>query len=402
MTRSQVTPKETATVITSESQALSVARELAQSFSVDAAERDRYRILPKSQLRTLFASGLGGITVPKRFGGADVSIGTLAKVVALLSEADGAIGQIPQNHFYALEILRINGNEAQQQRLYREALAGVHLGNALAEFTSSAAHQRSTQILPEEGGYRLQGRKFYATGALFADRIPSAAKDENGKEVLVFVPRHEPGVSVIDDWSGFGQRTTGSGTVLFDQVKIERQDIVPFDSAFERPTAAGPFAQIIHAAIDLGIGRAAFADMLHFIRTRSRPWPDSGLDHAAEDPLTLDRIGHLAAKLRAGEVLLQEAGEAVDIARHTPDEQTVAAASVQVAAVRAWTTEVSLESANLLFELSGTRSALSEHNFDRHWRNARTHTLHDPVRWKYPIIGNYVLNGVLPPRRGTL
>lgn len=142
--------------------------------------------------------------------------------------------------------------------------------------------------------------------------------------------------------------------------------------------------------------------MLSFIRSHSRPWPDSGLDRACDDPLTLDRIGQLAARLQAGDALLSEAGHIVDSAQNNPDEHSVALASVRVAAVRAWTTEVSLEAANLLFELSGTRSALREHNFDRHWRNARTHTLHDPVRWKYPIIGNYVLNGVLPPRRGTI
>ncbi len=73
-----------------------------------------------------------------------------------------------------------------------------------------------------------------------------------------------------------------------------------------------------------------------------------------------------------------------------------------MAKARAWTTEVALEAGNLLFELGGSRASLREHNLDRHWRNARTHTLHDPVRWKYPVIGNYLLNGVLPPRRGTL
>ncbi|MCC3718472.1 SfnB family sulfur acquisition oxidoreductase [Rouxiella badensis] len=402
MTISQVSPKNPASIITSAQQALSVARELALAFRVDAAERDRERVLPFKPLEALFASGLGGITVPKHVGGAEVSAAVVAEVIAILSEADGAIGQVPQNHFYALEVLRINGSEAQQQRLYREVLAGVHLGNALAEFSSPSAHQRSTAVLPNGGQYLLHGRKFYATGALFADRIPTAARDAEGKEQLVFVPRHQDGVNVIDDWSGFGQRTTGSGTVVFEEVSVNADDIVPFYSAFERPTTVGPFAQIMHAAIDQGIARAAFNDMLNFINTRSRPWPDSGLDRASDDPLILDRVGQLAARLQAGDALLQEAGEAVDIAQRDPNASTVAEASVQVAVVRAWTTEVSLEAGSLLFELSGTRSALREHNLDRHWRNARTHTLHDPVRWKYPVIGNYVLNGVLPPRRGTI
>lgn len=402
MTLSQVIPKHPAAVITSAQQAVSVARELADAIRSDSVIRDRDRILPVRELEQFFASGLGGITVPKRFGGAEVSTSILAEIISIISEADSAIGQVPQNHYYALEVLRVNGSPQQQQRLYTEVLAGVHLGNALAEFSAPAAHQRSTSILPQGDHYLLQGRKFYATGALFADRIPTAARDENGKEQLVFVPRHQSGVTVIDDWSGFGQRTTGSGSVLFEQVVIGAEDIVPFSPAFERPTSVGPFAQIIHAAIDQGIAQAAFNDMNGFLRKHARPWPDSGQDRATDDPLTLDRVGLLAARLQGGEALLNAAGHAVDVAQVTLDAESVAEASLQVAVARAWTNDISLEASNLLFELSGTRSALREHNLDRHWRNARTHTLHDPIRWKYPVIGNYLLNGVLPPRRGTI
>lgn len=395
---SQVQPKQPAESVRSEQQALDVAAQLAQQFREGAATRDRERELPHHPLRALFQSGLGAITVPEAYGGIAASTATLTSVISLLSEADAAVGQVPQNHFYALEVLRLNGSESQKQRFYGEVLAGVHLGNALAEFSARAAHQRTTAICNNV----LNGSKFYATGALFADRIPTAARDEAGIEQLVFVPRHQPGVTVIDDWSGFGQRTTGSGSVLFDNVPVEPDDVVPFQSAFERPTALGPFAQILHAAIDQGIAQAAFNDMLDFLRQRARPWPDSGVSRASDDPLTLDRTGRLAARLRAGEALIEEAAAAVDAAQRQPDAGTVALASVEVAKARAWTTEVSLEAANLLFELGGTRVSLREYNLDRHWRNARTHTLHDPVRWKYPAIGNYLLNGVLPARRGTL
>lgn len=395
---SQVQPKQPAESVRSEQQALDVAAQLAQQFREGAATRDRERELPHHPLRTLFQSGLGAITVPEAYGGIAASTATLTSVISLLSEADAAVGQVPQNHFYALEVLRLNGSESQKQRFYGEVLAGVHLGNALAEFSARAAHERTTAIRNNV----LNGSKFYATGALFADRIPTAARDEAGTEQLVFVPRHQPGVTVIDDWSGFGQRTTGSGSVLFDNVPVEPDDVVPFQSAFERPTALGPFAQILHAAIDQGIAQAAFNAMLDFLRQRARPWPDSGVSRASDDPLTLDRTGRLAARLRAGEALIEEAAAAIDAAQRQPDAGTVALASVEVAKARAWTTEVSLEAANLLFELGGTRASLREYNLDRHWRNARTHTLHDPVRWKYPAIGNYLLNGVLPARRGTL
>ncbi|KGT95868.1 acyl-CoA dehydrogenase [Erwinia typographi] len=394
----QVQPKHPAIRLETARQALAVAQELAADFRRDSALRDRERQLPHTELQQFFASGLGAITVPRAWGGIDIPTATLAAIVAIISEADAAIGQVPQNHYYALEVLRVNGSEAQQRRLFAEVLAGVHLGNALAEFSSPAAHQRTTRI----EGLRLNGNKFYATGALFADRIPTAARGEDNKEQLVFVPRQQPGVSVIDDWSGFGQRTTGSGSVQFVDVAVSAEDVVPFQTAFERPTTVGPLAQILHAAIDQGIARAAFNDMLAFLRSRARPWPDSGVDRATDDPLTLDRTGRLAARLAAGDALLELAGDAVDVARQQQTAANVATASVEVAKVRAWTTEIALEAGNLLFELGGSRASLREHNLDRHWRNARTHTLHDPVRWKYPAIGNYLLNGVLPPRRGTI
>lgn len=399
---SQTVPQRTAQSITDAGQALETAHRLATEFSPGAAERDSQRRLPVTELAELFASGLGGITVPREFGGPALSNRVLAQVIVILSQADASIGQIPQNHYYALEVLRVNGSKRQQQRLYQEALAGVHFGNALAEFTSKAAHQRSTALSRNQGQWHLNGQKFYATGALYAGRIPTAALGEDGKEQLVFLPRNTPGLTITDDWSGFGQRTTGSGSVALNHCPVDEEDIVPFQTAFERPTPVGPLAQIMHAAIDQGIAKAAWQDMLQFVRTRSRPWIDSGVEQASEDPLTLDRIGKISARIQAGDALLEVAGEAVDAAQRHSDAQLVAEASIEVARARAWTTEVSLAAGNLLFELAGSRATVQEYNLDRHWRNARTHTLHDPVRWKYPAIGNYVLNGVLPPRRGTL
>lgn len=389
-------------LIDSDAQALDVAEELAVLFARDAAERDRARRLPHAELARFSRSGLWGISVPKTFGGPGVSSVTLAKVIARIAEADGSLGQIPQNHYYALEVLRINGSPAQQARLYAEALDGRHFGNALAELGTKTALDRTTRLRRDGDGWRIDGRKFYATGALYAQRIPTSVIDDDGVQQLAFVPRDAAGLQVIDDWSGFGQRTTGSGSVTFDGVFVADQDVVPFQAAFERPTALGPFAQILHAAIDTGLARGAYQDTLAFVRTRSRPWIDAGVEQASDDPLTLNEIGRLAARLHAAEALLERAGEFVDRAQACPDERSVADASIAVAEARAISTEISLAAGSKLFELAGSRATLAEHNLDRHWRNARTHTLHDPVRWKYHAVGNYYLNDQLPPRRGTI
>ena len=389
-------------VITSDEQALVVASDLAEDLRRDSAQRDRERRLPWPELDAFSRSGLWGISVPKAYGGADVSNVTLAKVIALIAQADASLGQIPQNHFYALQVLRVNGSAAQQQRLYAEVLAGQRFGNALAELGTKTAHDRVTSLTRDGDGFRINGRKFYATGALYAQRIPTSVVDEHGVQQLAFVPRDSQGLNVIDYWSGFGQRTTGSGSVVFDNVWVAAQDVVPFQSAFERPTTVGPLAQILHAAIDTGIARAAFEDTLHFVRTKTRPWIDATSDKASEDPLTLKSFGHLSVRLHATEALLERAGEYLDRAQADSNAEHVAAASIAVAEVRALSTEISLAAGSTLFELAGSQATLAEHGLDRHWRNARVHTLHDPVRWKYHAVGNYYLNDANPPLRGTI
>lgn len=394
--------RDRAALIENDQQALHIAQELAAHFKRESAARDQERRLPHAELDLFSASGLWGISVPKAFGGAGVSNVTLAKVIRLIAEADGSLGQIPQNHFYALEVLRVNGNADQQKRLYAEALAGLRFGNALAELGTKTAHDRTTRLTRDDEGYRINGRKFYSTGALYAQRIPTSVIDENGVQQLAFVPADSEGLTVIDDWSGFGQRTTGSGSVVFENVYVDAHDVVAFQTAFERPTTVGPLAQILHAAIDTGIARAAFEDALHFVRTRTRPWIDSGIEKAVDDPLTLSSFGKLSIRLFAAEALLDRAGEILDIAQADSDADNVAAASIAVAEARAISTEISLTAGSTLFELAGSQATLAEHGLDRHWRNARVHTLHDPVRWKYHAIGNYYLNDKNPPLRGTI
>ena len=117
--------------------------------------------MPYGELEQFSQSGLGGISVPSEHGGAGVSSVTLARVIARIAQADGSLGQIPQNHFYALEVLRVNGSDAQQRRLYAEVLAGQRFGNALAELGTRTPLDRNTRLTRTADGYRIDGRKFY-------------------------------------------------------------------------------------------------------------------------------------------------------------------------------------------------------------------------------------------------
>ncbi|CAB1213735.1 SfnB family sulfur acquisition oxidoreductase [Acinetobacter bouvetii] len=388
-------------IIQSDAEALEIAKNLAEQFKQHAVQRDAERILPFEEIEAYSQSGLWAITVPKQYGGAEVSSYTVAQVIALMSGADGSIGQIPQNHFYGLEILRNNGTEQQKKKLYAEVLKGARFGNALAEFKTKTAAQKQTAIHQTAQGYEVNGEKFYCTGSLFAHRIPTLVKDANGREFLAFIPRDSQGLELVDDWSGFGQRTTGSGTVKFNHVQVLEGDLIPFDLAYTQPTISGPFAQLMHAAIETGIARVAFEETLIRVR-QARPWIDSGVDQATDDPLTKLELGRIIADVRASEVLLKQAARSIDAAKPAPTAENVAKASLDVAKARAHSTDTALKASSKLIELAGSRGSQRDDGLDRFWRNARVHTLHDASRWKYFFIANYLLNGVLPPRRGTL
>jgi len=397
-------PRSVPHVIADDAEALAAATRLAAQFRQGASERDRNRRHPWEELEDFVASGLWSITIPKEYGGPGVSNATLAQVIALIAAADGSLSQIPQNHYYALEVLRVGGSEEQKRFFYDRVLKGERTGNALAEI-GHRDFKRRTRLWQESGKWFVEGQKFYCTGAIYAHWIPTLViAEEEGKPVsyLVFIPRTAPGVTIIDDWDGFGQRITGSGSVQFERVAIEPTWIVPFQASFDRPTTIGPVAQIMHAAIDLGIGQGAYDETLNFIRTRARRWIDSTAESAATDPLTLSEAGNVHVRLKAAHLMLARAGRIADAAQRDPTVESVAAASIAVAEAKILSNKVGLLAANKLFELSGTSAALGEDNYDRFWRNVRTHSVHDPIRWKYQAVGKYYLKDELPPRHGAI
>jgi SfnB family sulfur acquisition oxidoreductase len=400
--RSKGFVKPQAHIITSDAEALEIATRLAAVFAEGAARRDRERILPFEELDRFSQSGLWAMTVPAAFGGADVSYRTVAKVIEIIAAADGSIGQIPQNHWSVMFQVRAVGTRAQQEVIFGRVRRGARFGNALAELTSLAAHKFTTVMKKVEGGYRISGKKFYSTGALYADFISVGALDEQNRRLTAIIPNDAPGLTITDDWSSFGQRTTASGSVMLEDVFVPDDDVLPIYLVAERPIANGAVAQILQAAIDSGIAVAALADTKDIVRNVARPWRDAGSDRAADDPYTIAKIGRLEIDLHAAQALLRRAGGFVDKAVRAPTERSVAEASVAVAEAKVLTTNIALEAASVLFELGGTRTTFNDQSYDRHWRNARVHTLHDPVRWKYNVVGNWYLNDLAPPRHGLV
>ncbi|WP_424808034.1 SfnB family sulfur acquisition oxidoreductase [Rhodococcus sp. 27YEA15] len=390
---------------------LDTADRLARAFRTDASRRDADRDLPHEQVRDIARSGLLAWSVPHEYGGPDVSATTLAEVFRLLASGDPSVAQIPQSHFTYLEALRLQGTPEQKAFFYGEVLAGKMLANAQSERGPHPISVDTTVLVPGPDGYTVSGRKYYSTGALYADWIvvrASLSDSADGFEAttatpkaLAFVPRDTPGLTITDDWDGMGQRTTASGTVLLDNVNVPTEHVVPFSGIFSRPTTYGARAQLLHTALDVGIASAALDEGIRQAH-RARPHFESNAERAVEDPLLIQIAGDLTVSVRAAQALLKEAGRVVDGAGRDTTEDSAAEASIAVATAKVAATRASLEASTVLFELGGTRSASHAGNLARYWRDARTHTLHDAIRWKVQHIGRWTLSGEHPPRHGQI
>ncbi|MFD8103998.1 acyl-CoA dehydrogenase family protein [Nocardia fluminea] len=431
----------TAERITTADQAVRIATELAEVFAAGAVERDHSRRLPHEELDQLSASGLLAITVPAEFGGADLPPSVVAEVVRILAAADPNIAQVPHSHFVYLNLLRLAGTRAQRHDYFGKVLAGARIANAQSERGGATVADISTVLRLdhdttvgdgtessqddvtavsariEARRFVVEGTKYYCTGSLFADVLavltrlddPQGVSGLEPGEYVAFVPALEPGVRIVDDWDALGQRTTGSGTVEFAAVKVGREQLVSRASAVSAPTGYGAFAQLLHAAIDAGIARGALEAAAEFVRTRSRPWFEAEVANAADDPLVVQRFGELAVAVAAAESTLVVAGAAVDAAvrprvedGHSDAPGDGAQASIAVATAKILADRAANEVSAAIFEVGGTRSAAAEHRLDHFWRNARSHTLHDPVRWKYQHIGRAVLHNRPPPLHGVI
>lgn len=390
-------------LILNDQQAINAAYQVADFALEERNKRDQNRILPTEQINQFSQKGLGGIRIPKQYGGAFVFNKTLAHVFRILSKADANVGQIPQNQFGLVNFINITGSDAQKQFIYNEILAGKRIANGGPEKNSKDTKAIQTTLRLENGQYFLNGEKFYSTGTSFADWLAIRALHPDGHTVLAIIDRHAAGVEVINDWNGFGQRTTASGTVKLHNVIADPALFFDERIIANTPNVRGAYSQLLQVAIDVGIAEAAFDDTLSSIR-KARPIIDAGVEKASEEHYTLQEVGKLNILLDAAILLLDEAAEyldELDQLTQISSEQS-ARASILVAEAKIYANDAALHISEKLLELGGSRASLSQHNLDQHWRNARVHTLHDPVRWKFHVIGDYYLNGTHPARHAWI
>jgi len=306
--------------LASEAEAIAAAHEVAAAIAPITRDHDREGEIPGEQLRLLSESGVTAIAVPKELGGLGASIETIVETVRIISTADGGVGQILQLHNVMIGGILASPDAAYRAFFAPRILAGERFGNALAEVGGKNKLDLRTILSPhDDGSYRLNGRKFYATGSYLAHWLSvGVATPEGGGRGNVIIPRDAPGLTVIDDWRAFGQRNTMSGTVIFEDVHVP---------AFFSPRGRKPArtaltrAQILHAAIDTGIARGALTAAVDYLRNASRAWIESGEERIVDEPHVIKQVGEFENAVYAAELLLREAARAFDRQLADPDSE---------------------------------------------------------------------------------
>ncbi len=378
-----------------------VVERLADALAATAVERDRAGGHAAHERQLIRDSGLLRLSIPRAYGGLQADWATIYRSIRRLAEVDSALAHVYAFHHLQMASVLLYGNAEQHQRLFSLTVEdNLFWGNALNPLDQSLVATAT------DSGWRLDGRKSYASGSVGSDWLCLSAHVLGGDKgqsafLIGVVPTRAQGVSVQQTWDSFGQRQTDSGTVHLEGVSLPRRDVLlaPDATTSTRATLRAQMAQLILTHLYLGIAKGAFETARRFILDKASPWFTSGLERAGDDPVLQHRFGQLRLLVRSAELAsdvamadLQRALNAgVSLSEQQRGELAVAAAEAKVLAHRA-----AMEVSSQFFELTGARSTAGSLGLDRFWRNARVHTLHDPVDLKLRDIGRFALEGTLP------
>jgi len=370
---------------------------LAQQLQTTAIARDRAGGHAAHERELIRQSGLLTLTIPTEHGGQGADWPTLFSSLRRLAEADSALAHLFGFHHLQLAGVRLYGTADQQSRLLRDtASQGWFWGNALNPLDKRLL---ATEV---DGGYLLNGIKSFASGSVGSDQLTLSAWHEASQTLLIgVVPTRREGVSVRADWDAFGQKQTDSGNVVFDNVLITHFEVLQAPRAVPTPqtTLRSPVAQLVLVNLYLGIGLGAFNEARRYSQDEARPWISSGVAASVDDPFIQHRYGELWLLLRPAVALADRAALLLDDAFRRGADLTAAErgeVAIAVAEAKVLAHRAGVEVSSQLFELTGARSTSARYGLDRFWRNARVHTLHDPVDYKLRDIGRHVLTGAWP------
>lgn len=362
-----------------------------------AVSRERERTLPHEPVRWLADAGFTAVTLPVEDGGAGASASDLFALLVRLAEADSNLPQLLRAHFSFVEELLLDPEVVRRAQWFERIAAGEVFGNASHERSAAGVGRLTTHLVPDGDGWRLHGEKHYSTGTLFADWTTVTAETPDGHTAGVTVRVDAPGVDVRDDWNGFGQRLTGSGTTRFDGVPVELWQLRP--ERGDRRTPLPAFLQTVLLASLAGVARATERDAVAFVRSRTRHYQHGAGPTAATDPLVQSVVGRISADAVAAEALVLHAAQGIDAAHDAvvggsaDAAERIAAAELRTVQVQQNVVELVLRATTALFEVGGASATDRDRALDRHWRNARTLSSHNPLVFQQRIVGDHLVNG---------
>lgn len=374
-----------------------IATALAQRFATTAVARDQAGGHAAVEREWLRDSGLLTLSIPREFGGQGADWPTVYQVIRLLAQADSALAHLFGFHHLQLAGIQLYGNPTQQQTLLTATVEQrLFWGNALNPLDKRVL----AEATPD--GFLLDGVKSFSSGSVGSDWLTiSAWHTASQSPLIAAIPTEQSGITVLPDWDAFGHRQTDSGNVHFNRVHLPTALVLqpPTTVATPKATLRSQVAQLVMTNLYLGIGLGAFEAARTYTNEQSRPWFASGVDTAAADPLVQHRYGQLWLLLRPAVVLADLAARELEqVFRKgvsiTADDRGRVAVAVAEAKCLAHT--AGIEVSSQMFELTGARSTSQQYGFDRFWRNARVHTLHDPIDYKLRDLGRHALTGNWP------
>ncbi len=376
-------------------------RPIFAEIAKEAHERELTRRLPVAEIAALRTAGLGALRIPEAEGGLGATLPELFAILIELSAADSNITQALRGHFGFLEDVVNRPQGPGRARWVERIAAGDLVGNAWTEIGPASQEAFSTRVTEKDGRLVINGAKYYTTGSLFADWINVGVTGLSGDSSAAQVRRNSPGVEIIDDWDGFGQILTASGTTTFHNATVDADDVVPDEAQFRY--GAG-FYQTVHLATLAGIGRAIAAETADAVAKRTRHYTNGAGPRSSQDPQVLQVVGRIRANAyAAGAIVLQVARalERAHQAQTRTDEKAIEQANIiaeiETSQALPIVSSLVLEASTILFDTLGASAVKKPSALDRHWRNARTLSSHNPRIYKDRIVGDYAVNGTPPP-----
>lgn len=358
-----------------------------------AVQREHERRLPFHEVQWLREARFGALRVPVEFGGFGATVRQLFDLLIDLAAAESNLPQALRVHWSFVEDQRLAGDERARHWLAATA-DGTLVGNAITEPGVGAADRYRTTLTRKGGDWALDGIKYYSTGSLYADHILVAA-DRDGERVSVLVDARQAGVEQTDDWDGFGQRLTASGTTTFTGVVVPEDRILGPGYGAPGRTYATAYLQLVQLAVLAGIARRAEADAVDWVRARTRTFTHAAADLPRHDPLVQQVIGKLSAAAFGARAAVLAVADDLDVLLDAGADDPELLDRAEASAARAQSVVIGLvlDATAQLFEVGGASITSSEAALDRHWRNARTVAAHNPLIYKQQAVGAHVLNG---------